>query len=62
MTRSGRIEIAGEPLRAGYVVAEGGLRLAGRRVAAASTAPLVLWRVTNPVRVLARPDVPGICP
>jgi hypothetical protein len=62
VTRGGRIEAGGAPLRAGYVVVPAGLRLAARRVAAASTVPLVLWRVRGPVRVLDRRNVPGICP
>jgi hypothetical protein len=61
VTRTGRIQVAGAPLRARYVVAPAGWRLAGERVAAASTLPLVLWRVESPVRVLSRRDLPGIC-
>ncbi len=62
VSRSGRIVVDGAPLRAEYAIAPASLPLAGRRLGRASTVPLVLWRVSNPVRVLARRDASGICP
>jgi hypothetical protein len=62
VTRSGRIMVDGAPLRAEYAVAPASLPLAGRRLGHASTVPLVLWRVSNPVRVLGRRHASGICP
>jgi predicted kinase len=62
ITNAGRLLTDGEPLRAEYVVAPASLRLAGSRLAEATTVPLVLWRVTSPVRVTETPVLfPGRC-
>jgi hypothetical protein len=42
---------AGSPLRARFVVLPGGLTVAGRRLAAGTTAPLVLWQTGGIVRL-----------
>jgi hypothetical protein len=62
VTRDRRL-VAGEaPLRAEYVVAPAAFRLVGQRLAEASTVPLVLWRVSNPVRLTERLVAsPGDC-
>jgi Dolichyl-phosphate-mannose-protein mannosyltransferase len=62
LAEDGRLLADGEPLQADYVVAPAALRLAGRRLAEASTVPLVLWRVSEPVRVTETPVFfPGKC-
>jgi hypothetical protein len=50
--RDGRLRLVdGTPIEAPYVVAVDGLPFVGQRLAVAGAAPLVLWKITPPLRL-----------